>query len=40
MRLNLEQNIHSINLNFKRVYKEADDARKMVNAQLKEISQK
>lgn len=38
--MNLEQNIQSINLNFKRFYQEADDARKMVNAQLKEISRK
>ena len=40
MRQNLELNIQNINLNFKRFYQEADEARKIVNQQLKEISKK
>lgn len=40
MRQNLESNISSIVLNFKRFYVEADDARKIVTDQLKGISQK
>lgn len=40
MRQNLESNISSIVLNFKRFYVEADDARKIVTEQLKNISQK
>lgn len=40
MRLNLENNMHFINLNFKRFYEEADIARKIVGEQLKEVSKK
>lgn len=40
MRENLESNISSIVLNFKRFYVEADEARKIVAEQLKNINQK
>lgn len=40
MRENLENNISTIVLNFKRFYVEADEARKIVTEQLKNINQK
>jgi hypothetical protein len=40
MRLTLEHNIQSINLNFKRFYEEADNARKIVSEQLKDINKR
>jgi len=35
MRLNLEGNIRTIVLNFKRFYEEADEARRIITTQLK-----
>ena len=40
MRENLEMKIQAINLNFSRLYEEAETARKIVRDQLKDIQKK